>query len=95
MVSYLTMNRAVDRVERIAMLRRMVLTSGKYMEGCDELSLRDALALEADVHQLVADCVGFMRQGGYSWREIGEASGLSHVGAQLRWRFAADRLTAK
>lgn len=76
---------AVETVEYLAMLRRMLRAAGKRVADADEVELAALLALRAELDQAIATAAVGQHATGRSWQTIGAAAGMTKQAAHERW----------
>jgi len=74
-----------DTADYFHMLRRMVKAAGERLAYADPVDLAELVGIEADVHEAVRRAIAGMRGTGFSWREIGEALGVTGQAAYMRY----------
>ncbi|MEA2702132.1 MAG: hypothetical protein QOD63_77 [Actinomycetota bacterium] len=68
------------------MVRRMLAAYGRNVGDGDPADLAELLALDEQLHEIIAATVRHMRaEQEWTWERIGEAAGTSRQGAQQRW----------
>lgn len=69
----------------LSMLRRMVRAGGRRVAAADVEDLVELLALDLVLREAQADAVTGLRARGYTWQDIGTASGTTRQAALMRW----------
>ncbi|MCU1356101.1 MAG: hypothetical protein JWM89_1519 [Acidimicrobiales bacterium] len=78
--------RYTETVDYLTMVARMIRAAGTRVGSADMEELRMLRDLHDEVDQALAIAIPEVRSnGGYSWRAIGEAFGISAQAAQQRW----------
>lgn len=68
------------------MIRRMLAAYGRNVADGDPDDLAQLLALDEQLHAIIAATVTHMRsEQDWTWERIGEAAGTSRQAAQQRW----------
>lgn len=77
---------AVETVEYIAMLRRMIRAGGRRVADADELELEALTALRVELDDAISVAVLGQRESlGRSWAWVGRALGITRQAAQQRY----------
>lgn len=80
---------AVETMEYLRMLRRLIAAAGKRVAEADEPELRALIQCQDDLDEAIARAVAGMRERECSWAYIAQATGTSRQAAQQRWGRAA------
>lgn len=81
----------IETPEYAAMLRRMIRRYGERVGDDDPIDLTEMLAVRDAFDAAIAEAVAGQRERGYSWREIGEALGITREAAWQRFHLATPR----
>lgn len=76
---------AVETMEYLKMLRRLIAAAGRRCADADEPELRALIQCQRDLDAAVTAAVAGMRARGRSWAYIAEAFGTTRQAAQQRW----------
>lgn len=80
---------AVETMDYLAMLRRLIAAAGRRVANADEPELRALIQCQADLDAAITSAVDGMRSRGRSWSYIAQATGTTRQAAQQRWGRAA------
>lgn len=67
------------------MLRRMVKAAGKRVSHADAEDLAELVGIRAELDEAIQIAVDGLRADGYTWRDIGEATGTTGQAATMKW----------
>ena len=77
---------AVETMEYLAMLRRMIRAAGRRVANADEYELAELLKLRAELDEAISVAVAGQRSYGRSWAAIAYAAGMTRQAAWERWK---------
>ncbi|MEU5884422.1 hypothetical protein [Spirillospora sp. NPDC047279] len=77
--------RVVENDEYAAFLRRVLRAYVRRIQQGDIDALTDLAALEIEIGHLLHAAVHGLRDSGYSWTDIGNATAVTRQAAQQRW----------
>lgn len=69
----------------LSMLRRMVRAAGRRVAAADVEDLADLFEVDQVLREAQAAAVTGLRARGYTWQDIGTASGTTRQAALMRW----------
>jgi hypothetical protein len=67
------------------MLRRLIRAAGYRVAAGDAEDLAMLIGLRDQVADATQIAVNGLRSSGYTWRQLGDATGTSHVAAIQKW----------
>lgn len=76
---------AVETLEYLKMLKRMIKAAGKRVGDADEHELRELVALRKDLSEAIQAAVDGQRAIGRSYADIAAGLGMSRQAAFKRW----------
>lgn len=76
---------AVETLDYLAMLGRLIRAAGRRVADADEVELSALLDLRAEFDTAIQAAVDGMRSRGCSWAYIAQATGTTRQAAQMRW----------
>ncbi len=71
--------------EYLRMVRRMVRSAGKRVGRADVEDLAALIDIRTDLDQAIRAAVDGLREDGYTWQSIGEATGTTRQAALMKW----------
>jgi len=71
--------------EYIAFLRRIVRSTGKRVSAADVEQLQELIEVRRQLDSAIAVAVEGLRASGFTWDEIGNATGTSRQAAHQKW----------
>jgi hypothetical protein len=76
----------VETHEFLKMLRRMVRAAGTRVGRADPEDLAELIAIRIDLDAAIQRAVDGLREDGFTWQSIGDATGTSRQAALMKWR---------
>jgi hypothetical protein len=67
------------------MLRRMTAAAGKRVSEADAADLAELISIRADLDAAIQRAVDGLREDGYTWESIGQATGTTRQAAHMKW----------
>lgn len=77
---------AVETLDYLKMLRRMIRAAGRRVGDADEHELRELLSMREALDSAITDAVRGQRSIGRSWASIAEATGTTRQAAWEKWK---------
>lgn len=74
-----------DHTEFARFVRRILRAYGRRVHHADPADLAELLAVDAAVQEAISNAVTGLRASGFSWAEIGAATGITRQAAHKRW----------
>lgn len=83
--------RVVDTGEYMAFARRVIKGAGARAAFADPDDVAELVKLDAEIRAQILTAVRGMRAAGYTWDQVGWATGMSRQAAHQNWaRLCAD-----
>jgi hypothetical protein len=67
------------------MVRRVIKAAGKRVSMADPEDLAKLIAIREELDQAIQAAVDGLREDGFTWRTIGEATGTTGQAANMKW----------
>jgi hypothetical protein len=67
------------------MLRRIVAAAGKRVGDADAEDLAELISIRNDLDRAIQRAVDGLREDGYTWESIGQATGTTRQAALMKW----------
>jgi hypothetical protein len=77
---------AVETMDYLSMVRRMIRAAGKRVAWADEPELRELVDMRKHLDEAIQHAVERQRDRGVTWQRIGDALGITRQAAQERFK---------